>query len=212
MKKDVVKARKATLGAARRGEAILAEIEQRKGDAARAFYRIGSLLLEMEQKRLWLAMGADSLMQLLEARNLMSETQAKKLMEVTRRYSEKSALTLGPELAYAVARHVARTKAKDSVEEIVTRGFPVGGRRKPVSEISIREVRRATREAVSRQTGRHGESAQARRDADAALREARKALIAKGLHRPDVRLEFAGGQWVIVMRVPAGRLGAILGR
>jgi hypothetical protein len=164
----------------------------------------------MEQNKLWAALGADSLMKLLASRNIMSETQAKKLMEVTRRYSEKSARLLGPELAYAVARHVARTKAKDSVEDIVARGFPIAGKRRPIAEVSIREVQRATHDAVTRQKGRHGESARAKRDAESAARVATRLLRKKGLDRADVRVEWASGEWVIVLRLPAARVERIL--
>jgi hypothetical protein len=207
----VVTAEKANLAHLRQARELVASIKERKISAARSFYEIGSALLELEQKRLWAVLGHDSLMKLVEAEALMSASQARKLMEVTRRYSRENATALGPDLAYAVARHVERTKAKDSVADILARGFPVNGRRKPIGEVSVREVLRATRSAVEKQQGRHGESARARRDAEAAARTARRTLSGRGLRDADVRLEFAGGQWLLVVRLPAARTGTLLG-
>lgn len=107
------------------------------------------------------------------------------------------------------SRYAARTKADDAPEDFVDKGFPIAGRRKPVSEVSVRAVLEATRTAVARQKGSRGESERARKDAESELR-----FVKKVLHEHEVQglvsLSFRRGSWHLRIEIPAARARAVL--
>jgi len=192
-----------------RAEVLLGRIEQEKLRATQAFYDIGGALRQLLEEKLYAALGHASFEELLDARNVIDVSQAKKLIEVHRKFSREHALGLGAEKAYALARYAARTKAEDTPEDFVAKGFPIGGKRRPVSEVSVRAVLEATRTAVARQTGSRGASERARKDAETEVLFAKKLL-----HQHDVEgtvaLAFRRGSWHLRLEVPAHRARAIL--
>ena len=191
-------------------EALLARIDKQKLRATEAFYEIGGALRQLLEQRLYGALGFASFDDLLAERNVMDGTQAKKLIEVHRKFSRDRALAIGPEKAYALARYAARTKADDAPEDFIDKGFPIAGRRKPVSEVSVRAVLEATRAAVARQKGSRGESERARKDADTELRFVKKIL---DQHQVEgvVGLTFRRGSWYLRIELPAARARSVLG-
>ena len=190
-------------------EALLAGIDKQKLRATEAFYEIGGALRQLLEQKLYGALGFASFEELLVERHVMDATQAKKLIEVHRKFSRARALAIGPEKAYALARYAARTKADDTPEEFVERGFPIAGRRKPVNEVSVRAVLEATRTAVARQKGSRGESERARKDAETELR-----FVKKILHKHEVEglvgLSFRRGSWHLRIEIPAARARSVL--
>ena len=204
--KDVVPLAKTAKATA---EALLARIDKQKIRATEAFYDIGGALRQLLEQKLYGARGFASFEDLLAERDVMDATQAKKLIEVHRKFSRDRALAVGPEKAYALARYAARTKADDAPEDFIDKGFPIGGRRKPVAEVSVRAVLEATRTAVARQKGSRGESERARKDAETELR-----FVKSLLHQHEVEglvgLTFRRGSWHLRIEIPAARTRALL--
>jgi len=186
-----------------RAESLIEVIGKQKRNIARAFYDLGMALRELSDKKLYAALGYDSFDQMLAERDLMGGTQARKLIEVVRVFERTRALELGPEKAYALARHVARTKQDDNVDEFVKRGFPIGGHRRPLDEVSAREITDATRVAVRKQKGQHGASERARKDAETIARHVKAALRQRTQDDAQVELTYRRGSWWLRVTLPA---------
>lgn len=191
-------------------EELIAHIERSKVGVAQAFHEIGRCLGEILERKLYAVLGYASFEVMLEERKLMSAVQASKLIEVAKQFSKRDATRLGPEKAYALVRHVARTKQKDDPAEYLLAGFPVGGRRRPIDDVTVREILHATRTAVSRQSGEHGESERARRDAEATKRKVLTALAKRTGGEAEVRIFFRRGAWRLVVELPAARAESAL--
>ncbi len=186
-----------------RAETLLRHIDQRRSDIARAFYDVGSSLRELSDKKLYASLGYATFEAMLEERELMSAQYARRLIEVVRSFDREQARRLGPEKAYALARYSARTKLKDDPAEYIAEGFPVGGRRRPIDDVTVREIHTATRLALLRQHGGHGESERARRDAEAAARTMTRKLHARTDGQGEVRHVFRKGSWWLEIALPA---------
>ncbi|MEO6420737.1 MAG: hypothetical protein ABIP39_15100 [Polyangiaceae bacterium] len=183
-------------------EDLIARVERCKVGVAQAFHEMGRCLGELLEKKLYASLGYPSFEAMLEGRGLMGQSQAAKLIEVSTLFSKRDAARLGPEKAYALARHVARTKQKDDPGEYLLEGFPVGGRRRPIDEVTVREIVDATRTAVSRQHGERGESERARRDAESTRRKVHAAITKRAGGDADVRVAFRRGGWRLVVDLP----------
>ncbi len=192
------------------GEDLVERIERLKGGVAQAFHEMGRCLAELLERKLHAALGYDSFDALLEARGLMSTMQAYKLIEVSKHFSKVDAARLGPEKAYALVRHVARTKQEDDPAEYLLEGFPIGGRRRPIDQVTARDIREATRTAVSRHKGELGESERARRDAESMQRKVRAAMVKRTKGDAEVRLVFRRGAWRLQVDFPVAMGGSAL--
>jgi hypothetical protein len=184
-------------------EDLLEVIDKQKRNIARAFYDLGSAIKELNAKKLFGVLGYESFDQMLTERNVMSSSQARKLIEVVRVFEKQTALEIGPEKAYALARHVARTKQDDDPIEYVKRGFPLGGHRRPIDEVSVREIVDATRVAVRKQKGQYGQSERARKDAEIIAGHVRAALRQKTEDEAQVELAYRRGSWWVKVTLPA---------
>lgn len=196
--------------AQRRAEGLLVLIERKKGEAARAFYEIGAALDEIVSKKLYGVLAYASFEKLLDDREIMAASQAFKLIEVSRKFSRDQALRLGPEKAYALARYVARTRENDNPGELLAEGFPIGGRRRSLDDVTAGQIQEATRTAVRRQKGEHGASERAHRDAMSVERRVRAALRHRANADVTVGLSFHHGSWHIRVDVPAEIAGSVL--
>ena len=144
-------------------------------------------------------------------REVMSAAQARKLIEVVRRFDRAMAERLGAEKAYALARYVTRTKQDDDVAELVLEGFPLGGRRKPIDHVTVREITHATQLAVLKQRGQHGESERARQTAEGTARRVQAKLRKKTDDQATTALVFRRGSWWLRVLVPAEMADGALG-
>ncbi len=186
-----------------RAETLLRRIQDRRSDIARAFYDIGSALRELNDKKLYGSLGYATLDAMLEARELMTPQYARRLIEVVRNFDVDQARRLGPEKAYALARYTARTKQTDDPSEYIAEGFPVGGRRRAIDDVTVRDIHTATRLALLRQRGGHSESERARRDAESAARTMSGRLHARTDGQGEVRHVFRKGSWWLEIVLPA---------
>jgi hypothetical protein len=207
---DLTKSRALATKTKARAEALVDHVVEKKQEMAILFYEIGDALLTLLDDKLYASLGYDSFDALVEDRGLMGLTQAKKLIEVRRTFGRAQALTLGPEKAYALARYAARTKKVDDASDFVARGFPIGGRRRPVEDVSIREIRLATRVAVSRQSGEHGANERARLDAESELRVVKSGLRDRGIDGATATLVFRHGMWSVALVIPAHKARSAL--
>ncbi|MEO6572408.1 MAG: hypothetical protein ABIP89_01120 [Polyangiaceae bacterium] len=207
---DLTKTRALATKTKARAEALVEHVVEKKQEMAILFYEIGDALHTLLEDKLYASLGYDSFDALVEDRALMSLTQAKKLIEVRRTFGRAQALTLGPEKAYALARYAARTKKADEAAELVERGFPIGGKRRPVEDVSIREIQMATRVAVSRQSGEHGANERARHDAEGELRAVKAGLKDRGIEGATAGLVFRHGSWSVTLVVPAHKARSAL--
>lgn len=194
-----------------RATMLLDFIERKKAEVARAFYDLGSALRELNDKKLYGVLGYPSFDAMLADREIMSPAQARKLVEVVRRFDREMAQRLGAEKAYALARYVARTKQDDDVAELVAEGFPLGGRRKPIDEVSVRQITHATQVAVLKQKGQRGENERARQAAESAARKVQATLRRKTDEQASAAVVFRHGSWWLRVLVPAEMAEAALG-
>lgn len=185
-----------------RGNALLATIERHKREISRTFYELGKALRELHEKKLWAALGYASFDAMLSEREVMSGFQARKLIEVVTSFDIDVAQRLGAEKAYALARYVDRTKQADDPSEYVLEGFPLGGHRKPIDAVTVRDITNATQIAVRKQRGQHGESERARREAETVARHVRGKLSTRTEHASEVALVFKKGAWRLRVEVP----------
>ncbi|HEY1956113.1 MAG TPA: hypothetical protein VGH28_10875 [Polyangiaceae bacterium] len=194
-----------------RANALLDQIDRKKDEVARAFYDLGDALRELNDKKLFAALGYATFDAMLADRDIMSAAQARKLIEVVHRFDRDMAQRLGAEKAYALARYVTRTKQDDYVADLVTEGFPVGGRRRPIDEVSVRQITHATQLAVLKQKGQHGENERARQAAESAARKVQATLRRKTDEQATTAVVFRHGSWWLRVLVPAEMAESALG-
>ena len=192
-----------TKSARSRAETLLALIEGRKRDIARAFYDLGTALRELNERKLFGSLGHASFDAMLAERGVMSPAQARKLIEVVRSFDRAVAERLGAEKAYALARYCARTKQDDDVGELIEEGFPVGGRRRPIDETTVRQIAHATQLAVLKQKGKFGQNERARERANVIARRLEGKLRKTTDGQAAVRVAFRHGSWWLDVSVPA---------
>ena len=193
-----------------RADFLLAIIDRKKAQVARAFYDLGSALRELNDKKLYGILGYPTFDAMLADREVMSAAQARKLIEVVRRFDREMAQRLGAEKAYALARYVTRTKQDDDVAEFVAEGFPLGGRRKSIDEVSVRQITHATQLAVLKQKGQHGENERARQAAESAARKVQASLRKKTDEQATAAVVYRRGSWWLRVLVPAEMAEAAL--
>jgi len=186
-----------------RAESLVRQIETSRAHITRAFYDIGRALREINDKKLFASLGYENLDALLEDRGLMTPQYARRLIEVVRSFDAEQARRLGPEKAYALARYTARTKLADDPAEYIAEGFPVGGKRRPIDDVTVRDIHTATRLALLRQHGGHSENERARRDAESSARTLQGRLHARTSGQGEVRHVFRKGSWWLEIVLPA---------
>lgn len=125
----------------RDAEALLGLIARRKARISEDFYEIGRALRDLLKKKLHLALGYASFKEMLQKRDVMSVTAAKKLIAIVSSVPVEKALSLGVEKAYALSRYTAATPEPDSPALLLDSGAEVGG--KKVTEATVRDLTRA---------------------------------------------------------------------
>ncbi|MGZ3421453.1 MAG: hypothetical protein ACXWUG_12325 [Polyangiales bacterium] len=189
--------------AAKRAEALLSLIARRKSAIADAFYDIGEALREILKKKLYAPLGHASFDKLLAARKVIPASAAYQLIEVVESLPREKALAVGSEKAYALARFSAATANPDPPATLIDEGVPLGpkGRRKPIDEVTIAELEKATKKArthAKKPTKRDAEL----RDVEARI-HARAVAIAKRLKtKLTTEAHKRGDEWWVVVQLP----------
>jgi hypothetical protein len=126
--------------ASRRGRDLLEVIVRRMQRITEDFYDIGEALREIQDEKLFRALGHATLGEVLKAHELMSRSKAFELIHIVKTVPRNEALTLGAEKAYALARLSAATPALDTPAEIAKDGIVVGGRRRKIEDVSAEQI------------------------------------------------------------------------
>ncbi|MGZ3456488.1 MAG: hypothetical protein ACXVEF_43185 [Polyangiales bacterium] len=192
----------ATSAASRRAEELLALIERRKQRISEDFFDIGVALREIERKKLYVALGFASFAALLEARKVMSERTARKLIEIVEAVPRGTAIDLGSEKAYALARLVATTPDLDSVDTVLAKGVRVRGKKTAVGKLSANQI-----EAVARKVRPKKERA-GEKEARALARTVQASLRARGAPHATAEAIRRGSEWWITVSAPVGEAEA----
>jgi len=132
----------------RDAESLLDLIARRKARISEDFYEIGKALRDLLKKKLYLALHFKSFKEMLQERDVMSVTAAKKLIAIVSSVPVEKALTLGVEKAYALARYTAATPELDTPALLLDSNAEVGG--KKVTEASVRDLTRATQDVSAK--------------------------------------------------------------
>lgn len=181
---------------ARRAEELLALVARRKQRIAEDFYEIGTALREIERKKLYVALGYRSFAALLDKRDVMSERTARKLIEIVEAVPRGRALELGSEKAYALARLAAATPDVDDVDDLLTKGVRVRGKKRSVAELSSEKIAAVAREV------RPKKRAEGEREAKSAARTLQTTLRSRGARHLEAEAIRRGTEWHVRIDVP----------
>ncbi|MFO0591582.1 MAG: hypothetical protein U0441_28810 [Polyangiaceae bacterium] len=153
-------------------ESLLALIDRRKARISEDFYEIGKALREIQQKKLYQAIGFSSFADMLKDRDVLSLSTAKKLIAVVEALPVDKALSLGVEKAYALTRYTAVTPDPDSPALLIESNEVIGG--KKVREASLRDLEQAAKEARKKAKPKSSPKPAADPDTAAAKKAARQ--------------------------------------
>lgn len=171
----------------KRGEALVALVMRRRARIVEDFYDIGEALREILRDELYAVLGYESFEALLEDRDLLSLSQAKKLIAVVENVPREEALALGHERAYALVSYAAATPEPDTVAKLVES-------KAAIAATSLRDIeaaaRNARRKTASDKPSTPRQRERAKREKNA-LATVRSLLRSAGIARPklDVRGE-----------------------
>lgn len=191
-----------------RAHDLLAHIQRNATAIKEAFFEIGQALAELNNNRLYLALGHQTFAEMLTARGLFSQAQANKLIAVATLMPRETALLLGQERSYLLTRYAQLTEHGGSISALLRKDPRVGGKR--LVDMPVRELAETTR-ALRERT-------QPRRTDDGALevrrqaREAQVALRRKGAVGARVVAVRTGGRWVLRIDVEPRHARALFGR
>lgn len=197
--------KKVESAAAIRARELIDLIARRMERITEDFFDMGEALRELEEKRLFVALGFKSLGELLKAHGLMSRSKAFELIHIVKTVPRRQALSLGSEKAYAIARLTAATKQLDTVEEIAKEGVVVRGRKRKVADLSAEEIEKLAR----KERGKHQKVAPEAREARSAARELQAGLRKKGARTAKVEAEQRHGAWLLVITLPVDQRVAL---
>jgi hypothetical protein len=139
----VATAKKISAAARERAESLLEEIGRRKKRIGEDFYDIGLALRELLKKKLYQALGYASFGAMLKTREVMSEAQAHKLIQLVESVPRTQAIAYGQEKAIALINYAKATPELDTPKLLMEGGALPSGKR--VAEASVREVKEASR-------------------------------------------------------------------
>lgn len=154
-------------------EALLAHVQRNMGLIKDAFFEIGLALTELNNNRMYLALGHATFADMLEARGLMSQAQANKLIAVATLLPREAAVRLGAEKSYALTRYAQASAPSGGLAGLLESGKVKG---RSLDTVTLRELTELTRDVRGpRKTGKEDSRAEARsqaRKAQSALRKA----------------------------------------
>ena len=177
-----------------RAEALLSEIARRKGRIAEDFYEIGEALRELSRKKLYAALGHATFAEMLSARNVMSTTQARKLIALVSSVPREKALAAGSEKAALLVDYAKATAEPDTAEWLLDHGRLPDG--KKVSDASTREIAEAAKTARAEQ-GRTRKKTAPEIQGEKAARAAQALLRKRGAQGAKARaVRRSGETWL----------------
>lgn len=167
--------------------ALIALIARRKSEILENFYDIGEALLELKEKRLFLALNHSSFEDMLKERTTIGHAQAYELMKLVQMVPRKIAMEMGSAKSAALTEWVAVTETKETVAELVKSNAVIGG--KPVKKASSRDIANAVKEQRAAQAkGSKDPKVRARAKKLLGYVHTVKAMLAK-VGVPDAKIE-----------------------
>jgi hypothetical protein len=148
----VAEADAATPALRREAEALLRKVLDCRRRAGADFFELGRALLELRDRKLFLALGHPTLTDLLEQRRIVSPSLATRLIAIVRTIPKETALQLGPERTFEwllTLRTQAGPEADDDAVRELAEGEPLLAGR-PVTELSKREIAELRRRMLER--------------------------------------------------------------
>ncbi len=183
-----------------KAEALLAEIARRKERIAEDFYDIGLAVLQISKKKLYLALGHTSFDEMLKARDVLSPSTARGLIQLVSTMSRDEALAYGQEKAIALISYAKATPDLDTPKTLMEGGSLPDG--KPIVKASVRDIKQAATKV------RAAEGKSKPLSADAKQAQAEVKAVAKWLRErgaPNAKVSEARNKdgYVIRVELPA---------
>lgn len=207
-KKVAALAKSAETAATRRAKELIDLIARRMQRITEDFFEIGAALRELHEKKLYASLGFASLGDLLKAHDLMSRSRAFELIHIVRTVPRREALELGAEKAYALSRLTAATKQLDTVEELAEQGVIVGGKRRKVEDLSVRDLQRTVK--AERTKSHPVKPDPEAKEAAAKARAVQAALRRRGARTATVETAKREGAWLLTVTLPVARADLLL--
>ncbi len=195
----VATARTAGTAAQQRAEELLEEIGRRKQRIAEEFYDIGEALRDLQKKKLHAALGYASFAALLEARQVMSLSQAHKLIRIVTTLPRAKALAVGSEKASILSGYAEATPEPDTPEWLLDEGKLPDG--KPIAEASTRELAEAAKKARSKSAKKPVSPEETAARSGAKVVQA--ALRKRGAKLATAEVVRRSGKWWLRVEIPA---------
>jgi hypothetical protein len=195
--------------AERRAKELIDQIQFRKLEIADHFYDIGLAFHELQRKKLYAVLGYPSFAQMVVEKKLFGLSQAKKLVAVVTSMPRETALSLGPERAYAAVRYAAATPEVDSPAGLLASGTKIDGQ--PMSSLSAAALMRAATEKRREQTPhrlRSPEEIAAR----AAAKKLQAFLRAHGVARASIAARRHKGLWMLFAEIGVEEVARLTGK
>ncbi|MEZ4315149.1 MAG: hypothetical protein R3F14_44610 [Polyangiaceae bacterium] len=190
-----------------KAESLLDVIARRKQRIAEDFYDIGEALRDLQKKKLFAALGYESFADMLEARKVMSLTQAHKLIRIVTTLPRAKALAVGSEKAAILVGYSEATPEPDTPEWLLDQGTLPGG--KPVAEASTRELKAAVKQ-VRAKVGKKAPKPE-EKAARSQAKSAQAALRKRGAKKATAEAVRKAGKWWVRVELPAESAGVLAG-
>ena len=184
--------KKASLAGRTRGEELLAEIARRMVNIAEAFYEVGEALRELLSKKLYIALGYRSFQEMLAARNVMSFSQANRLIQLVSSLPREKALAVGSAKAFLLVDYAKATPEPDNAAWLLDEGKLPGGKR--IADATTREIVAATKQ-IRAKNGTAKAKSDDRIDAERGARAVQAALRKRGAKSTTASAVKRGGEW-----------------
>jgi len=201
----VKQAKDASPAKRQKAEDLLAQIARRKLVIAEEFYDIGVALRELLDKKLFAALGYATFAAMLEARDVMSLSQAHKLIRIVESLPRGKALDVGSEKAALLIGYADSTSEPDNAEWLLDTGKLPSG--KPVSQASTRELADAVKKARASTVKKKATPEEAHVRSNA--RAAQAALRKHGAAKATVEVIRRGGAFWLRVELPADAVGLL---
>ncbi|MBK8258506.1 MAG: hypothetical protein IPK82_38335 [Polyangiaceae bacterium] len=200
-------AKVASAASKKRAEALLDLIARRKARIAEDFYEIGKALKELQDKKLYLAVGYTSFEGMLDGRGVLSVTQARKLIQVVSKVPLATALKVGPEKAFALVKFTEVTPELDTPELLVEGGQKIGG--KSAAEASVRDIAGATKTLRKAAVKKGGKVDAAQKEAEGVAKRGLAWLKGRGAKKARVEARKTKDGYVVTVTLGVREAAAL---
>lgn len=131
-------------------EARITEIRTRYAEVQKEYYQIGKLILALDRREVLELYGLRSFREFVST-HIVAYSTAQRFMLVAENYDEETAVDLGIEKGFQLARLVRADPAiRSSAMQLVARDARLGKARKKISKLSAKEIKGLVENATMR--------------------------------------------------------------